>query len=191
MSIKQVYDTTALLSLSLIGKFDLVRKQGIIVSVPISVVEEVVEIAKYKDELGEAAKGLLRITEGAGAAERVEIEQVELKKEYKSLAERIARFPRVDRGEAEALALAYQIKAKELVIDDVPAIGSFAGLSKIIDVETVPSSYVLVRAYLNDALDYDETKMLLKELSVKRGWEQSVLYETAIVMLEEAKKVKC
>lgn len=191
MTIKQVFDTTAMLSLSLIGKFDLVRRQGIIVFVPISVLEEVAEIAKHRDKLGEAAKWILGITGGAGAVEGVEIEQVELKNEYKSLAERIARFPRVDRGEADALALAYQIKAKKLVIDDVAAIGSFAGLSKIIGVEIVPSSYVLVSAYLNDALDYDETKMLLKELSVKRGWEQSVLYETAIVMLEEAKKVKC
>ena len=52
------------------------------------------------------------------------------------------------------------------------------------------SSYIIVRAYLKDVLDYKETKSLLKELAVKRGWEQSVLYETAIVMLEEAKKVK-
>ena len=33
-------------------------------------------------------------------------------------------------------------------------------------------------------------KGLLKELATKRGWEQSVLvlYKTAIIMLEEAKK---
>ena len=180
MSIKQVYDTTALLSLSLIKKFDLLRKQDIVVFVPISVVKEVADIGKYSDELGDAAKEL--ITHGA-------IETIELKNEYKSLAERIAKFPRVDRGEAEDLALSYQINAKEFVIDDVDAIGSFAGLSKIIGVEIVPSSYILVRAYLNDALDYDETKSLLKELSAKRGWEQSVLYETALIMLEEAKRI--
>ena len=48
----------------------------------------------------------------------------------------------------------------------------------------------LVRAYLKDVLDYEETKSLLNELAAKRGWEQSVLYETAIIMLEEAKKIK-
>jgi len=133
------------------------------------------DIGKYRDELGDAAEEVIR----SGTIERVELEN-----EYKILAERIARFPRV----AEALALSYQINAKELVIDDVDAIGGLVGISKVIGVEIVPSSYILVGAYLKDVLDYDETKSLLKELATKRGWEQSVLYETAIIMLEEAKK---
>lgn len=181
MSIKQVYDTTALLSISLIKKQDLLRKLDIAVFVPFSVVEELVDIGKYRDELGDAAKEVI---------ESRAVESVALKNEYKSLAERIARFPRVDKGEAEALALAYQLNAKELVIDDVDAIGGLVGISKVVGVEIVPSSYILIRAYLKDALDYKETKSLLKELAVKRGWEQSVLYETAIIMLEEAKKLK-
>jgi len=181
MSIKQVYDTTALLSISLIKKLDLLRKPDIVAFVPVSVVEELGDIDKYRDELGDAARAIIM----SGA-----IEKVELKNEYKSLAERIARFPRIDRGEAEALALSYQINAKELVIDDIDAIGGLAGISQIIGVEIVPSAYIIVRAYLEDVLDYKETKSLLKELAAKRGWEQSVLYETAIVMLEEAKKVK-
>jgi predicted nucleic acid-binding protein len=180
MSIKQVYDTTALLSISLIKKLDLLRRLDIVVFVPVSVVEELSDIGKYWDELGEAAKEVIR----SGT-----IEKVELNNEYTSLAERIARFPRVDRGEAEALALSYQINAKELVIDDVDAIGGLVGISKVIGVEIVPSSYILVGAYLKGVLDYDETKSLLKELAAKRGWEQSVLYETAIIMLEEAKKI--
>jgi len=179
MSIRQVYDTTALLSISLIKKLDILRKLDIDVFVPVSVMEELSDIGKYRDELGDAAKEVIR----SGTIERVELEN-----EYKILAERIARFPRVDRGEAEALALSYQINAKELVIDDVDAIGGLVGISKVIGVEIVPSSYILVGAYLKDVLDYDETKSLLKELATKRGWEQSVLYETAIIMLEEAKK---
>ena len=124
MSIRQVYDTTALLSISLIKKLDILRKLDIDVFVPVSVMEELSDIGKYRDELGDAAKEVIM----SGTIERVELEN-----EYKILAERIARFPRVDRGEAEALALSYQ--------------------------------------------------------ATKRGWEQSVLYETAIVMLEEAKKM--
>jgi len=123
MSIRQVYDTTALLSISLIKKLDILRKLDIDVFVPVSVMEELSDIDKYRDELGDAAKEVIM----SGTIERVELEN-----EYKILAERIARFPRVDRGEAEALALSYQ--------------------------------------------------------ATKRGWEQSVLYETAIIMLEEAKK---
>ena len=80
------------------------------------------DIGKYRDEPGDAAEEVIR----SGT-----IERVELKNEYKILAERIARFPRVDRGEAEALALCYQINAKELVIDDVDAIGGLVGISKI------------------------------------------------------------
>jgi len=124
MSIRQVYDTTALLSISLIKKLDILRKLDIDVFVPVSVMEELSDIGKYRDELGDAAKEVIM----SGTIERVELEN-----EYKILAERIARFPRVDRGEAEALALSYQ--------------------------------------------------------ATKRGWEQSVLYETAIIMLEEAKKM--
>jgi len=124
MSIRQVYDTTALLSISLIKKLDILRKLDIDVFVPVSVMEELSDIGKYRDELGDAAKEVIM----SGTIERVELEN-----EYKILAERIARFPRVDRGEAEALALSYQ--------------------------------------------------------ATKRGWEQSVLYETAIIMVEEAKKM--
>jgi len=87
MSIRQVYDTTALLSISLIKKLDILRKLDIDVFVP-------------------------------------------------------------------------QINAKELVIDDVYAIGGLVGISKVIGVEIVPSSYILVGAYLKDVLDYDETKSL-------------------------------
>ena len=162
MSIRQVYDTTALLSISLIKKLDILRKLDIDVFVPVSVMEELSDIGKYGDEPGDAAKEVIR----SGTIERVELEN-----EYKILAERIARFPRVDRGEAEALALSYQINAKELVIDDVDAIGGLVGISKVIGVEIVPSSYILVGAYLKDVLDYDETKSLLKELATKRGWE--------------------
>jgi len=180
MRIKQVYDTTALLSLSLIKKLDLLRNQDIAAFVPFSVLEELRDVSKYRDELGDAAKEVI---------ESREIECVELKNEYKSLAERIARFPRVDRGEAEALALSYQLNAKELVIDDVAAIGGLVGISKVIGVEIVPSSYIIIKAYLKDVFDYGETKSLLKELAAKRGWEESVLYETAIIMLEEAKKI--
>jgi predicted nucleic acid-binding protein len=179
MRIKQVYDTTALLSLSLIKKLDILRKLDIVIFVPVSVMEELSDIGKYSDELGVAAKEVIM----SGA-----IERVVLKKEYKSLAERLARFPRVDRREAEALALSYQISAKEMVIDDVSAIGGLVGISKVIGVEIVPSSYIFVSAYLKGVIDYDTTKSLLKELATKRGWEQSVLYETAIIMLEEAKK---
>ena len=67
---------------------------------PVSVVEEHSDIGKYRDELGDAAKEVIM----SGTIERVELEN-----EYKILAERIARFPRVDRGEAEALALSYRI----------------------------------------------------------------------------------
>ena len=91
MSIRQVYDTTALLSMSL-KKLDLLRKLDIDVFVPVSVMEELSDIGKYRDELGDAAKEVIR----SGTIERVELEN-----EYKILAERIARFPRVDRGEAE------------------------------------------------------------------------------------------
>ncbi len=46
MSIKQVYDTTALLSISLIKKRDLLRTLDVVVFVPVSVVEELEDIDK-------------------------------------------------------------------------------------------------------------------------------------------------
>ena len=46
MSIRQVYDTTALLSISLIKKLDLLRKLDIVVFVPVSVIEELSDISQ-------------------------------------------------------------------------------------------------------------------------------------------------
>jgi predicted nucleic acid-binding protein len=52
MSIKHVYDTTALLSISLVKKLDLLRKLDIVVFVPVSVMEELSAIGKYMDKFG-------------------------------------------------------------------------------------------------------------------------------------------
>jgi len=118
----------------LIKKLDILRKLDIDIFAPVSVMEELSDIDKYRDELGDAAKEVIM----SGTIERVELEN-----EYKILAERIA---------TEALALSYQINAKELVIDDVDAIGGLVGISKVIGVEIVPSSYILVGAYLKEFL---------------------------------------
>jgi predicted DNA-binding protein (UPF0278 family) len=51
MSIKQVFDASALLSLSLAGMMEIIRKLEIEAFVPPSVLRELERIEKYKDAL--------------------------------------------------------------------------------------------------------------------------------------------
>ena len=80
------------------------------------------------------------------------------------LTSQLAVLPGLDQGEAETLALAAQLHA--------------------------PSSYVLVKAYLGDLLTYLQVVQLLQRLAASRGWQESVLYHTALVMMKRARMVK-
>lgn len=49
---------------------------------------------------------------------------------------------------------------------------------------------VFVKAYLDEMLTYGQVVQLLERLAASRGWQQSVLYYTALVMMEQARMAK-
>lgn len=77
-----------------------------------------------------------------------------------------------------------------MVIDDIDAMGALLGVAKIMGIEIVPSSWLIVKSYLEGMLEYDQAVGVLDALAVARGWGQSVIYGTAILMMEKAREAK-
>lgn len=128
MSTKLVFDTSALISLSLAETLHLVDKLGFEVLVPPTVFSELKETSAYDDDVAIATRRALSFVKECvlGLDER-----------SREFADRLSRMPKLDRGEAEALAVG-----------------------------------------------------VLDALAVARGWKQSVIYGTAILMMEKAREAK-
>ncbi len=181
MSTKLVFDTSALISLSLAETLYLVDKLGFEVIIPPAVLSELGEASVYNDDVATSARRALSFVKEC---------MLGLNERSRELADRLSKMPKLDRGEAEALALAQQVEAEHLVIDDIDAMGALLGVAEIIGVEIVPSSWLIVKSYLEGLLEYDQAVGVLDALAVARGWKQSVIYGTAILMMEKAREVK-
>lgn len=131
MSTSLVFDTSALLSLSLAESLYLVDKLGLEVLVPPTVFSELKETSEYDDDVAISARRALSFVKECILG---------LDKRSREFADRLSKMPKLDRGEAEALALAQQVEAEYLIIDDIDAMGALLGVAKIMEVEIVPSS---------------------------------------------------
>lgn len=181
MSTKLVFDTSALISLSLAETLHLVDKLGLEALVPPTVFSELKETSAYNDDIAISARRALSFVKEC---------MLGLDEQSRELADRLSKMPNLDRGEAEALALAQQVEAERLVIDDIDAMGALLGVAKIMGIEIVPSSWLIVKSYLEGVLEYDQAVGVLDALAVARGWGQSVIYGTAILMMEKAREAK-
>ena len=101
MSTKLVCDTSALISLSLAETLHLVDKLGLEVLVPPTVFSELKEASAYDDDVAISAQRALSFIKEC---------MLGLDERSRELADRLSKMPKLDRGEAEALALAQQWK---------------------------------------------------------------------------------
>jgi len=176
-----VFDTSALISLSLAETLHLVDNLGLEALVPPTVFSELEETSTYNDDIAISARRALSFVKEC---------MLGLNERSRELADRLSKMPKLDRGEAEALALAQQVEAEHLVIDDIDAMGALLGAAKIMGIEIVPSSWLIVKSYLEGVLEYDQAVGVLDALASARGWKQSVIYGTAILMMERAREAK-
>ncbi len=181
MTIRLVADTSALISLALVDCLDLLGALGYKLAAAPAVVRELRQMTGWRDALSRAAESALQAIAGL---------ETTLDQTAQDLASQLAVLPGLDQGEVETLALAAQLHSSEILVDDVRAMGGLAGVARTLEVHIVPSSYVLVKAYLGDLLTYGQIVQLLQRLAVSRGWEESVLYHTALVMMEQVRMVK-
>lgn len=160
MTTKLVTDTSALVSLVLVDRLDLLSALGYELTIAPAVVQELRQIASREDALAEAAAKALHAL--------VQFETA-LDEAAQNLAGQLAVLPGLGRGEAETLALAAQLHPSEILVDDVRAMGGLAGVARTLEVNIAPSSYVLVKAYLDDLLTYGQAVQLLEKLAVSRA----------------------
>jgi len=176
-----VLDTSALLSLALIHRLDLLRALEVEPVICEAVRQELEIVGRRSDALAQAARDALDVVQNC---------VVPLTDLSRKLADRLARIPRLGRGEAESVALAVQLGAQDVVIDDLEALGSLAGMARTLNVGILASPYLIVSAYVTGQMTFDQAADLLRWLANARGWYNSSLYIVALATLERTREQK-
>ena len=89
-----------------------------------------------------------------------EIDIIKLNKEFLPIAQKIELIHNIDKGEAETIALALQLKEKEIIIDEAAA----REAAKSLNIQPIGSLRVLVLAYKSKFISKAEIKEILNEM---------------------------
>jgi len=89
-----------------------------------------------------------------------EIDIIKLNKEFSPIAQKIEVIYDIDKGEAETIALALQLKEKEVIIDEASAREAV----KSINIQPIGSLRVLLLAYKSKFISKAEIKEILNEM---------------------------
>lgn len=89
-----------------------------------------------------------------------EIKVVNLSKKFSALADKIKLVHSLDIGEAETIALALQLKNKEVIIDEISARES----AKAFGIKPIGSLRVLLTAYKKDLINEEEIHDTIQEM---------------------------
>lgn len=170
---KVVMDTSSLISLEIIGALE---KSLEIVDVNISktVVDELKETAKYKDQEGKAAKKVLKLAE----KENIKVIEIKNQQHVENLLSRS-----VNRGEAECLVCCLENKISKLIMDDIDAAYSLEGMAIANNVEIRISLAVLMELYFQKKIDKKKLKYFVKKLVETREWEGGALRVLSKVLI--------
>lgn len=150
-----VADTGAVISLALSGLFGICQKHFKII-IGEKIAEELIEIASFNDELGEAAKEVLEV--------------IEVKPAGKNFSQ----------GEDEALELMKITKADILISDDIRFVKKQSRNEKI------SFSVVLFGILLEKKIITKRNFLnAVNDMFMKREWEENLIYLVAKNLLEE------
>ncbi len=159
-----VFDTSALISLGVVGLIENVIKTSKII-IPVGVLNELEEFAKYKDKYGVLSQDIL------GLKDKFDIIDVEIQEEIKH----------VSKTDNEVYNLSKK-KSLPLITDDIKLIRH---LDK--KTETYFSTYFLFTLVLSNNLSKQKALMLLDELNNERNWQNNIIYITSKNELENIK----
>src|SRR3989338_1663423 len=157
-------DTSAIISLSLTGKFHLIKKDFYLNS-PMRVKIELKEIAEQKDEIGRVAQSILNSN--------------------------IIRFHKLpsslqsNTGELETVTLANELKAEAIVMDDIKS------MKKLENKTNIPiwfSSFVIFTLCGKKILTYKGGWSAIEDMKTKRGWKENLIIDYAKLLFEQAEK---
>lgn len=102
------------------------------------------------------------------------VKVVELNQKHKDLAKKIKQIFSIDLGEAETIALAFQLRCKEAIIDEKSA----REAAKSVSIRPIGTLGVLLRAFKKKIINENEIKRIIEEmLSSKYRVSAEVLWE--------------
>lgn len=161
---KIVLDTSALNSFvhgEVLGKV----LDGFELIISDTVLAELRETARYKDEDGKAAKKVIEISS------RFTIQKVAERKYEKLLT------GRVDEGEASCIPLARGEEVDALITDDFRAAHHLRTYSRKYDFDLGLCATLLKALNTRGILEEEETKAVFETMASKRGWIGRPIYE--------------
>lgn len=163
--IKVVMDTSALISLELIGALGKsLRILDVIISETVK--DEITEISKYKDVEGRSAKNVINLI-NVGSIKVIKIKN---RKNVENLLSRNA-----NKGEAECFVCCLENKISQLIMDDIDAAYSLEGFAIANKTDIKISIAVLMELYFQKMIAKKELKMFIKKLVKLREWEGGAL----------------
>jgi len=163
--IQVVMDTSSLISLEIVGSLEQ-SLEIVDINIPKAVVDEINELAKYKDRERKSAENVLKLIEKGG----IKTIGIKNQEHAENLLSR-----NVNRGEAECFVSCSENNIKKLIMDDVDAGYSLEGQAIANKIEIKISLAVLMELYFQNRIDKEELKKLVEKLIKAREWEGGVL----------------
>lgn len=162
---KTTVDTSALISLSVVN----ILNKGlevIEIYIPGEVKTELIELTKYRDVEGFAAKKVLNFLS------RKKICLVKLKNKNK--IESIISND-IQHGEAACFLICLENKIPILIMDDIDASYALERLAKINKIKLKISIAIIIELYKKEKINKEELKSLINKLVKQRRWQGGIL----------------
>ncbi|MBI2657622.1 hypothetical protein HYX08_02915 [Candidatus Woesearchaeota archaeon] len=159
-----VLDTSAAISLGATGKFSLATKFFSFIS-PNKVKDELSEISKTSDKIGEIASSLLK-------SGHVEFVTLEKKRQHA-------------KGEIEAINLGNKLKSDLILMDDIQATKK---LQKNTKVPIKFSPFVIFVLFEKNVLSRNEALSSIESMRIARDWKDNLIISYAYVLFEESSR---
>ena len=167
-------DTSALISLQIAGLLD-VASENIDITITEQVVDELLEIKQYNDEVGRAAEEVLSIIE-RGSIDIVNVPREDIEEILSSS---------VDEGEASCFVLAKKDKIRNLVMDDIKAASTLEETAIKEGIRQRISVAVIMELLNESVISKEEAKKGVREMIKDRGWKGGVLEVLAEKYLDD------
>ncbi len=172
---KTTVDTSALISLSII---DIINKglEIIEMCIPWEVKTELIELTKYRDVEGFAARKVLNFI----SRKKIYLVKLENKNKIESMIS-----SDIQHGEAACFLVCLENKIPILIMDDIDASYALERLAKINKIKLKISIAIIIELYKKEKITKDQLKNLINKLVKQRRWQGGILEVLAKRYLED------
>ncbi len=162
---KAAADTSALISLALSEKLELIAETILLYACG-TVVNELEEMAEFKDHYGLAAKQALKLIK----ENKIKLEKTIDTKKAENLVDK-----NIDAGEAACFVLALEKNIPAILMDDINAAYALSGFARANNISLKISAAAIIELVKANKIEKTQAIKALEKMIKNRGWEKSIL----------------